>query len=555
MTFRVKISVIVISTLLVSVGLITAFNAHLLASEQVTQIGDFQGAMASSLRGRLQDSLDLLGEQFLVILKREHRPLQMLSGGFEPFLGGAVWEGDSRVEASPHSLQEKPPYWEGKFGILPGSRMFVRGNFGFGIQFANKKMVVYLDKNWLSSFLPKTYSFAFGLKTETEELWIESPSARIPSKLIISKVKIPETRWASDFTGEKYLVSSIPVWGVNGSELLLATHEQKIYTLLNQSLYRTLAISLVLTLVAVLISQRVAWNYTRPIKELEEGTRGIGLGQLKVKLPNSITRKDELGSLARSFVKMGRELEQIQKELIHAERLSALGQFSASIVHELKNPLTSILLSAEMAQLQLQEEALDSSPPQVLQTLSAIVDETKRANRKLSSLMKFSRKEPMVLGVIDLTQELTSFLKSVKSTFESQEITWEVQISDQSALIEGNADSLRELWLNLSQNAVYAVKKSSVKKITVSLAREKSNWVVKIQDTGVGMSNEVKARLFEPFFTTKPIGDGTGLGLAACRGIVKAHQATISVESEVNAGTLFIVSFPVYIKSSDREVA
>ena len=145
MTFRVKISVLLISAVFLSIALVSAVNAHLVSKDRVTQIGDVQGAMAKLVQLRLRDHLELLGQQFSQILKNESKPLQALEGSLEGYLGGEVWVGNRRIEASPSALSSEPPQWQGLFQILPGSPIFAKGNFGFGIQVQDRKMVLYLD--------------------------------------------------------------------------------------------------------------------------------------------------------------------------------------------------------------------------------------------------------------------------------------------------------------------------------------------------------------------------------------------------------------------------
>ncbi len=545
MTFRVKISVLLISAVFLSIALVSAVNAHLVSKDRVTQIGDVQGAMAKLVQLRLRDHLELLGQQFSQILKNESKPLQALEGSLEGYLGGEVWVGNRRIEASPSALPSEPPQWQGLFQILPGSPIFAKGNFGFGIQVQDRKMVLYLDTTWLESFSPSQYGVMFGLLIYENPLWTKTESNYLSPKMIFPKSQIPTTQWLEDELGEKYLVTTYPVFGGSSSQIILATPSQKIYAVLQQAFYRVLGIALVLSLIAVVISQLLSWGITQPLLELQEATRSIGKGLFKIQFPKILKRKDEFGELGKAFVSMGSELEQLKKELIHAERLSALGKFSASIVHEIKNPLTGVLLTSEMAQMQLQELKGKAETSEIETCLKHMVEDIQRANRKITSLMKFSRKDSVIMDMVNLKAQLESSMKSIVPTLKLQGVSVELEYSEEEVFINGNAENLHEVFLNLCQNAAYAMKNSAKKELRIKISKKIDTAVIEIQDTGMGMTEETQARLFEPFFTTKPIGEGTGLGLSACQGIVKTHSGSILVESKLNVGTRFVLSFPL----------
>jgi hypothetical protein len=149
------------------------------------------------------------------------------------------------------------------------------------------------------------------------------------------------------------------------------------------------------------------------------------------------------------------------------------------------------------------------------------------------------------MDMVNLKAQLESSMKSIVPTLKLQGVSVELEYSEEEVFINGNAENLHEVFLNLCQNAAYAMKNSAKKELRIKISKKIDTAVIEIQDTGMGMTEETQARLFEPFFTTKPIGEGTGLGLSACQGIVKTHSGSILVESKLNVGTRFVLSFPL----------
>jgi signal transduction histidine kinase len=179
------------------------------------------------------------------------------------------------------------------------------------------------------------------------------------------------------------------------------------------------------------------------------------------------------------------------------------------------------------------------------ESLAYAEDETRRANRILDGLMKFTRADPSPTEVIDLTEQVRRSSATLRAMVEKQGITLRTALPDTLQLALADGDQLHEVLLNLLRNAIHAVVACPRKEILVSLTEENGENVIIVEDSGTGMPPEVMRRIFEPFFTTKPIGQGTGLGLAVCHGIILNHRGRIEVTSEPGQGTRFAIRLPL----------
>jgi PAS domain S-box-containing protein len=241
-----------------------------------------------------------------------------------------------------------------------------------------------------------------------------------------------------------------------------------------------------------------------------------------------------------------RERKQAQERLVQSEKMSALGRLTASIVHEISNPLQAIqgcltLVDEEMKGQQRQEK-LSSYLGIVGSEIERVADIMRSMRdfyRPARSVKEFADLHFVLAGVLDLTR------KQLQRSRVSVERHWEVDLPK----IEANSDHLRQVFLNLVLNALDAMPEGGVVRIATGLDQmqgedDELHPAVRVEfsDSGEGMPPDVRARLFEPFFTTKP--DGTGLGLSIVYQIVQAHNGQIEVESQEGIGTTFIILLP-----------
>ena len=239
------------------------------------------------------------------------------------------------------------------------------------------------------------------------------------------------------------------------------------------------------------------------------------------------------------------ERRQLDRHLVQAERLASVGVVAAGIVHNLRSPLSAIVGFGDILTLEHPE----------LAEAQIIVEEALRMNQMIEEILARGRKtkdlEPVDLNAL-LEREL-DFLQT--------DLVFKHQVEKKLALASGLPlvhcvyTDLSQVFANLLQNAVDAMRQQNRKRLKVSTASAPDHVAVEIVDTGCGIPEEARAHLFEPFFTTKSSGAGaggaagTGLGLYTARQLLETYQATIEVESEVGAGTTFRVKIPLVQQS------
>ncbi len=242
------------------------------------------------------------------------------------------------------------------------------------------------------------------------------------------------------------------------------------------------------------------------------------------------------------------DLRQAQASLVQAARLSTMGELAAVVAHQINNPLTTIMVDAELF---LQD--LSPSDP-MYEGLTAIYRSGQRAHavvkRLLSTARRNSPSDP--LEWIDVHETIHHTLELVTTHIERSKVGLKIELDEaQPAFTKGAPGHLEDLWLNLLLNARDALVNVPGATIEIRSHRLDGTLEVAIQDNGAGIPPEIQDSIFEPFFTTKPPGEGTGLGLYICKQIVDQCQGIIQVETTPGKGTCFRISLPVQSEHSD----
>jgi two-component system sensor histidine kinase AtoS len=234
------------------------------------------------------------------------------------------------------------------------------------------------------------------------------------------------------------------------------------------------------------------------------------------------------------------EREQIEDQLLYAEKLSLLGQMAPRIAHEFKAPLQLISGHAELTREWLRGQQIDQAIASVQRILPA-VDKMLALVRQMSELGR--PKEPR-MDHLDLAEELQKTLDPLMHLGVMKHCRVDRNVEPGLPRVQGDPAQLEQVFRNLIVNAAQAMDKVSTRVLSVDLRRaaEGGGIEVTIGDTGPGMPPEVIERIFEPFFTTKP--EGTGLGLPIVRTVLDRHHASVAVSSEPGVGTRFVMTFP-----------
>lgn len=250
------------------------------------------------------------------------------------------------------------------------------------------------------------------------------------------------------------------------------------------------------------------------------------------------------------------ERNQIAAAMIEMDRMAAIGILAAGVGHEINNPLAYVLANLEFVTSELEviigelpSEAHERLAPRITDLIQALADTNHGAQRVraiVGDLRTFSRGDDENVALVDVRQILDSSLRMAAVQIR-QRATIEKSFAEDMAPVLANESRLGQLFLNLVVNAAQALPEGAPSANHIELtAREDHGFAqIEIADTGGGIPADVLPRIFEPFFTTKPVGQGTGLGLSICKRIVEQLGGTISVTSEVGAGTTFVVRLPL----------
>ena len=232
-----------------------------------------------------------------------------------------------------------------------------------------------------------------------------------------------------------------------------------------------------------------------------------------------------------------REKSKLENQLRHADRLATIGQLSAGVAHELNEPLGNILGFAQLA------KKCPGLPKQAESDIEKILTASLNAREVVKKLLTFARKMPPQKTEVNLNQLVEEGLRFFESRCNKQGIEILCSLSPAMPEIQADPTQLNQVIVNLIINALQAMESGG--RLTLRTLAGKEHISLIIEDTGIGMNEEVMKQIFTPFFTTKDIGQGTGLGLPVVHGIVTSHGGSIKVESKPNQGSRFEIQLPI----------
>ena len=234
------------------------------------------------------------------------------------------------------------------------------------------------------------------------------------------------------------------------------------------------------------------------------------------------------------------ELRKTQKQLIQTEKLAALGKLSASIAHEINNPLGIIKNYLEILSRKLKGRSTQKD-------MQIIKEEIDRIAKILYQLLEFHRPRLKKPISVDLVSLLTHTINLVEKQFKNKDILLVKNFPDKIPEVNGYPEELKQVFLNLLLNSKDFMPRGG--EISISLSEKEKEIEIEFSDTGCGIPRRNKNRIFEPFFTTKADGKGLGLGLWICYGIIERHQGSITLEKKEGGGATFLVRLPISLKA------
>lgn len=238
------------------------------------------------------------------------------------------------------------------------------------------------------------------------------------------------------------------------------------------------------------------------------------------------------------------ELRETQAELVKKEKLAALGEMSALVAHEIRNPLTAVRGFAQRVQRKIADQ------PALAQSLQIVIDEVDRLNRVLNDVLDFARRLEPRMGIHALNRLVADVVGLEGPVLLERKIHLVTDCAPDLPPVRMDINQMRQVLLNLVANARQAIVQSGT--ITLRTRREAGGWqALDVIDTGSGMPPEVQAKLFTPFFTTKL--RGTGLGLSAAQRILDDHGGRITYQTELGQGTTFTLHIPPAPDEDDED--
>ena len=405
---------------------------------------------------------------------------------------------------------------------------------------------------------------------------------------------------ATNIQGQKVLTASAPITPL-GWTMFVELPVEEAYAALYASLERLALVLLVASIFAVLAGIFLARRMVGPIQALRSGAVRIGGGDFSQRI--SIGTGDELEGLAHQFNDMGARLQEsyadlenkveqrtaelrqslndlraAQDRLVQTEKLASLGQLTAGIAHEIKNPLNfvnnfssvSTELIDELHEV-LQTAALDGKTKEEIDELTAmlksnlekVVQHGKRADSIVRNMLLHSREgsgehRPTDINAI-VEESLNLAYHGARAERPAFNVTLKRDLDPAAGMIDIYPQEITRVFLNLISNGFYAAtkhKESAAAGFEPTLSATTRNLgskvEIRIRDNGTGIPPEVKEKMFNPFFTTKPAGEGTGLGLSMSHDIVvKQHGGTIDVSTEPGVFTEFIITLPRVMAAGD----
>lgn len=256
-------------------------------------------------------------------------------------------------------------------------------------------------------------------------------------------------------------------------------------------------------------------------------------------------------------------LDKTRTQMIESEKMASLGQAAAGIIQELGEPLSHIAMNMPTVEVTLSGlvsmvEACDSVNKETIKEYKedielmngSIRNGISRSTKILDGLRTFSTLAFDETQVEFVEKSIEFVLELQKKKLAKNKVTVQFNRSQSSKQVKGNSSQLMQVWINLIDNAIYALERQADNKlISISVKYTDSHVIVAVKDNGEGIPEEIQSRILEPFFTTKPVGIGTGLGLSITFGIIQKHGGNITLSSKPGEGTCFEIELPLHAEN------
>lgn len=313
-------------------------------------------------------------------------------------------------------------------------------------------------------------------------------------------------------------------------------------------------------LVAGVISFVINMFISDPLKKLHEGMNKVSQNNLESNI--EIDSGDEFEEVATHFNKMvsslrsaNSKIDQMHKNIIHSDRLSTIGQLTASLSHEIKNPLNSIMITSDLLMVKyekLKKNGIDMS--ENIAHIENIVSDTMRIKSIIDQTLNFSRLDTSrkeEVKIADIIDNIKVYVNRFLFDYNGIKFKVNDNTSAEDCRIVVNKTNIEQVFINIIKNAVESIPElqTGVVEFSVFCCAENRMARFVFRDNGVGISKESLANIFNEFYTTKK--NGTGLGLPIAKELVEQHDGNIKINSETGKGTEVVVDLPVSSRNQD----
>ncbi len=289
------------------------------------------------------------------------------------------------------------------------------------------------------------------------------------------------------------------------------------------------------------------WNYRMRLKSNDEfGMIAQQFNDMSKRLSNAYNEIKELSETLNIKVdEKTKELKNIYEQIIQMEKLASLGKLSATVAHELNNPLEGILTYSKLISKKL--KALDDGQDysKLLEYLGIISDESARCGKIVKDLLLFSHSDLEEFTNADLIQIVDRSIALINHHLEINNVKLSKDFEKDYIEINCNPQKIQQALMSIFINAIESMSGNDNKELKIKINLENDFVILRVSDTGSGIKDKDLPHIFDPFYTTKEFSKGTGLGLSVVYGIINMHNGKISVEDTSSSGTTFKISLPL----------
>jgi two-component system NtrC family sensor kinase len=404
--------------------------------------------------------------------------------------------------------------------------------------------------------------------------------------LLLQSGEAPKESFEAEIDGKRHIIIIEPIlneeacFHCHGSSrkiiggMIVKTNVERALRTVTAAKNRTILTTILALLAIIVISYAMIEKFiSRRVQRFAGGVKKVAAGDLDFEIQARST--DEIGDLARSFNIMTHELKEARDEItnwtltledlveertvqlkraqenaIQAEKMASMGRLAAIVAHEINNPLAGIRTYAKLM-LKRKSELFPGDAVKYIQYIETIESESARCGEIVRGLLQFARPTKPKIGQHDINTLVEETLRLVQHQIDLLNIEIKLELASESPQISCDDQKIKQALVALLLNACDAVQSDTgFIDISTYLMEEKKRVGIAISDNGIGMDEETKSHMFEPFFTTKTVSPekesslNSGLGVSVVYEIVKSHQGSIEVESELGKGTTITICLP-----------